>query len=103
MATPSSTHATCLIATRRTSSPRRVTLAPIVAGCGRGTPVRNETWGQSGPLGEREHSEEEDCHRRHRRRVAYRRNAGVRGGQRGRVLQELLRGTRRWRDTAPRG
>ena len=31
-------------------------------------------------LGEREHSEEEGDHRRHRRRAVYRRDAGVRGG-----------------------
>jgi endonuclease YncB( thermonuclease family) len=37
------------LATRRTSRPPRVTPAPRVAGCGRRTPVRNETWGQSGP------------------------------------------------------
>src|SRR5262249_48077884 len=46
------------------------------AGCGHRAPA-HRTWGQSGPQRKREHSEEDD-HRRHRRRVADRRNAGVR-------------------------
>ena len=53
---------------------------PGDAGCGRRTPVRNETWGKVA-LREREHSEEDD-RRRHRRRAAHRLPAGSRLCQR---------------------